>query len=306
MPNAPAMHSSLSYDKWDDLEDSDADEPAPSQPIEAKLMSKKANSEIDQDNATHARMAEYHKLHYKGGENKDLVPPSQVDMMARLIAICDRGKEQSNTHRYSEITRFCAQYKDICFQLPFVNGMAELHRCIVDTSKDPRNTKTQEAADTRLIMEALNTLEACRRFENVALLFEMVCQPSMSERAKKVTEHYVKLDFGKRAMLRHIFKSSTDAFAEMEDEQDEEYEALINPAAVRPGSSARRAKRKAGGPFEENQPLVLLGIFVGIAFLVGLGFFIRWALRQSAEMAAATNQAALTMTSGGAASHDEV
>ena len=81
------MHSSLSYDKWNDLDDSDDEEPAPGKPIEAKLESRKANSEIDRDNATHKRMVEYHKLHYKNGENKDLVPPSQIDMMARLIAI---------------------------------------------------------------------------------------------------------------------------------------------------------------------------------------------------------------------------
>jgi hypothetical protein len=308
MPSsAPAMHSSLSYDKWNDLDDSDDEEPAPGKPIEAKLESRKANSEIDRDNATHKRMVEYHKLHYKNGENKDLVPPSQIDMMARLIAICDRGNEQSNTHRYSEITRFCAQYKETAFQLPFVNGLAELHRCIVDTSKDPRNTKTQESKDTRLIMEALNTLEACRRFENQALLFEMVCQPSMSERAKKVTEHYVKLDFGKRAMLRHLFKSSAEAFAQMEDEQDEEYEALINPSAVRPGSSAR-VTRKKGGPFEENQPLIIGGIVVGLAFLVALGFFVRYAFAKSAELAEsqelAASKAALTASMG--ATHDEV
>ena len=185
------MHSSLSYDKWNDLDDSDDEEPAPDKPIEAKLESRKANSEIDRDNATHKRMVEYHKLHYKNGENKDLVPPSQIDMMARLIAICDRGNEQSNTHRYSELTKFCAQYKDPCFKLEFVSGLCELHRCILDGQANP-NDNSPEMKDCQLIMEAINSIEACRRFDNVALLFEMVCQPSSSDRAKKVTEYYVK------------------------------------------------------------------------------------------------------------------
>ena len=53
-----------------------------------------------------------------------------------------------------------------------------------------------------MLMEAINTLEACRTYNNAAVFFEEVCQPSRSAKAKRLTEAYVRLEFGKRAMLR--------------------------------------------------------------------------------------------------------
>ena len=194
MPNAPKQHSSLSYSKWDAIDsDDDAEEigPKDKKPIEAVLESNKAPADLERDYKTQAKFADYHKKYFKGDKKKTLVAEEHRDLMARWISICDKGKEQSNTHRYSELTKFCAQYKDPCFKLEFVSGLCELHRCILDGQANP-NDNSPEMKDCQLIMEAINSIEACRRFDNVALLFEMVCQPSSSDRAKKVTEYYVK------------------------------------------------------------------------------------------------------------------
>lgn len=294
----------LNYDKWNAIgaDDSSDDETKPGAPIEPLLASRKQGSIVERDNATHARMVAYHKRYLhdeKGKTNENLAPQSHVDMMARLIAISDRGTEQSNTHRYSEITRFCAQYRDTCFKLPFINGMCELHRCIIDhTPKDPSGAKTREAADARLIMEAINTLEACRRFDNVTLLFEMICTPSMSERARKVTELYVKLDFAKRAMLRYLFKHTEEDFADLADEHELEYEQLINPEAWRAGSSARRQTKNSAGPFglgdAETGPWLLGLACIGLVVLFGgLFLLMRPAMQVNAfasgEMASTTS-----------------
>ena len=50
--------------------------------------------------------------------------------------------------------------------------------------------------------DSVNTMEACRRHNNVAALFEMLSQPSKSERSKEIAIAYKKQEFGKRALLR--------------------------------------------------------------------------------------------------------
>ena len=73
---------------------------------------------------------------------------------------------------------------------------------MVAHNKDPKDTKDSTGKDSRMLMEAINTLEACRTYNNAAVFFEEVCQPSRSAKAKRLTEAYVRLEFGKRAMLR--------------------------------------------------------------------------------------------------------
>lgn len=281
-----STHTALSYSKWDAIgADSDNDDDGAdakrSGPVSAMLESTKSHADKDRDLATQARFAAYHRhvCATDASRARKLMPEAQRDLMARFVAICDKGNEQSNTHRYSEITRFCAQYKDACFDPAFVSGLCELHRCIIESAPvDPKSKEavpsSREARDSRMMMEAVNTLEACRRFDNVVLLFEMICQPSQSERARKLTELYVRLDFAKRAMLRHLFRENPELLDAADE--DDEYEQLINPEAVRAGSSSRKRRAATSNLWgADGSELLILGSAGAVlAVAIGVGAYL--------------------------------
>ena len=60
----------------------------------------------------------------------------------------------------------------------------------------------------QMLMEAINSLEACARHGNAVIFYETVCNQSASDRARKLTERYERKEFAKRAMMKHIFKVS--------------------------------------------------------------------------------------------------
>ena len=104
----------LNYDKWNAIgaDDSSDDETDQGAPIEPLLASRKQGSIVSvtmQLTLAWLPITKRYLHDEKGKANENLAPQSHVDMMARLIAISDRGTEQSNTHRYSEITRFCRE-----------------------------------------------------------------------------------------------------------------------------------------------------------------------------------------------------
>jgi hypothetical protein len=213
-------HTALSYSKWDHLEDSDDErtEEDPNtlsgkRPLDPLLQSSKTGAVLEKDEEIAKRfeghMAEFRKA----------IPKKRRPLVARFVAACDKGTHSSNTFRFPDIVRFHAQYKDELFTRGIVDGMCELHKQMVESVKDSRDSSDDVIKDARRLMEAINTLEACRKQSSAAAFFEGVCNPSRGDKERKNCEQYTKQQFAKMAMMRYLFKDSEFGSSEADMEK---------------------------------------------------------------------------------------
>ena len=93
-----------------------------------------------------------------------------------------------------------------------VNLLCELHKAMLN-SEATVDQSGPAVRDAKVVMEATNTLEALQRHQPATALFESLSQPSKSESARAINEKYCRGEFGKRAMMRHIFGDDTYAQA---------------------------------------------------------------------------------------------
>ena len=110
-----------------------------------------------------------------------------------------------------------AQYKAELLPLAMIDSMCELHKALVNAAHENADRKDALTADAEILMDAINALEACRRYDNACDFFECVSSPSRSEKARSAAEAYVKREFGKRAMLRWMFKEEENIDEDAED-----------------------------------------------------------------------------------------
>ena len=240
-------HSALSYSRWDQLDVSDDDGNdgvAESGPTNAMLAATKTAAQHERDGATAMRFVAYM-------ERFAQVPVAHRSTAARFISVADRGDETNNIYRYNDIIACCTQCASELLNQPMVDALCELHKAIVNalpssTLQDSRSGHADKR-DARLLMEAINTLEACRRVPNVTVFFEELCTPSRSAKARELTTSYQQLEFGKHAMLRAMFgkfdpQGFGTHFAEEERKLDEK---LLGKAPA--GSSAHTPATKSTG-----------------------------------------------------------
>jgi hypothetical protein len=228
----PPAAAPLSYRKWDRLDDASDEDEEPSsarRTVDPLLDSGKTGAVLDRDRATARRFESYLE--------KSEVPAKRRAMAAHFVAVCDRGAESSNIFRYSDIVGCCVRYGVELLSLEMVDALCELQKQMVNGVKDSRDASDPVVRDARLLMEAINSLEACRRAPNAHEFFEAVCQPSRSARAKELATVYQKLEFAKRAMMRRLFKADAD-FAGPMAEEERAFDALLR-GATPAGSSAR-------------------------------------------------------------------
>ena len=210
-----APHTALSYSKWDMIDDSD-DEIVPgkyeegNKKVEPLLGSQKSHAHHEKDDMITQRFMRHFKEFLPAPADSSKAP-----MLARFIAICDKGDAPVNIYRYNDIIGFCARYGDELLGLSTINLLCELHQRMINGAKSVK--AGEPPADLRALLDAINALEACRRYPNAAHFFEAVCTPSKSAEARKAAEVYAAQEFAKRAVMRHIFKNDdVDAAAELD------------------------------------------------------------------------------------------
>jgi len=151
------------------------------------------------------------------------------------------------------------QYKTELVNRVIVDALCELHKQMGEKLKGKSQVE-QAAQDVRLLTDAINTLEALRRNDNAANLFEQLCSPSRSEDTRKLTEQYTKGDFAKRAILRYLFRDSEFA-------SEEEMERIMSG-----DKEAQRAAKRTDAEIEQVWTLAIMGIILTIA--LGGGYMI--------------------------------
>lgn len=236
------------------------------------LNARKSHALQERDDRTVRRFEEYVRRFQKQAK----IPAELRTIVARFVAVSDRGTEATNIFRYSEIIACCTRYSSELLSLELVDQLCAMHKEMVNGLPSSAPDSHPEKMDARLLMEAINTLEACRRVDNVTMFYEKLCTPSISESAKELTTMYQKLEFGKRAMLRHIFQqgdqASTGGFAGAMADEELAFQAKIDGKPP-PGSSAHVGdpERPMAGLLsswgEDAKLLALAGGF--IALLVG-------------------------------------
>ena len=100
-------------------------------------------------------------------------------------------------------------------------------------------------------------------------------------------------------MMRHIFKTM-DSYSQFADEQEDEYEALINPEAVKPGSSMRRKKISQAeeiGLGSNGEMWILIAAGSVLLLAIGLGVWAWWTLK-SYDLSPPAKRLASTASAG--------
>ena len=270
---------SWSYNKWDHVEDSDEDEDTKA-PKEALLNDKKTFEQHERDNAIAKQFVDY----LERFENK--IPERDRVAVARFISVCDKRGEQSNILRYSEIIGVCNSCRSELLKLQTVDALCGLHQSMMETapseSLDKRDFSHPIVRDTHLLMDAINTLEACRRVPNLPAFFEEICTPSRSAKAKELTRTYVVLDFGKRAMMRYIFKGTADKgeeFRQLLEDEEDKFDAQVNGAEPA-GSSARKVASKGSAFWGEDGALLAMTFAVILVAIAAAGFGMAYLYRR--------------------------
>lgn len=259
--------SALNYSKWDHVDDGSDDGDDAAAASDPLLESKKTSAVHERDERVARRFLAY----FKQFDNE--VPAAQYELIARFIGVCDKGSALNNIHRYHDIIGFCARHTSELLTLQMVGALCALHVTMTNSIKDVKNAADAVVSDSRLLMEAINTLEACRRQENVTNFFEQACTPSRSDQARQLAEMYTKLEFGKHAMMRHLFKSDSELSAIAEDELDRKVRG--EPPA---GSSSRRAPPSRPSWWQSEDALILgvAGAFFAALLAVGIGVYSYW------------------------------
>lgn len=281
--------SGFSYNKWENLDDSDDDGEA-EKAKDALLSSKKTFEMHERDDKTAKRVVQYMERF------ESTVPIEDRLAVAHFVAVCDKGVgEQTNIYRYSEIINVCQRCSTLLLNLEMVDKLAALHASMIRAAPsaaiESKDFSVPLVADAHLLMEAVNTLEACRRVPSIPSFYEEICTPSQSDKAKELTRMYMLLEFGQRAMMRHLFNrergaategnaASTQAFEQVMREEEAKFEEKMRGGAVPVGSSAKPP------PMDDSEDPGLWSqegaiLMLGFAFLIGmisLGFYFWYTL----------------------------
>ncbi|KAL1530005.1 hypothetical protein AB1Y20_000931 [Prymnesium parvum] len=249
----------LNYDKWDHIDDSDDEARASDKRVQPLLESTKQQQQRDADAAVAERFAAYLRKHLK-----QEYPLAKRKLAAQFIGAQHRGESVSNIFRYNDICSFVARYSDELSDRSTTSMLCELHKRLIATvpSAELKNESNAIVKDCQTLIEAINALEACAQQGNAVIFYETVCNPSSSERARKLTERYERKEFAKRAMMKHLFKEDP-SFGD-NDFDDEE---------IPIGSSARKGKPK-GSSFEDGDLYLLFAFVIAAsAMVVGIYFY---------------------------------
>lgn len=287
---AKQQHTALSYKKWDNIDDSDSDEEEKNRkargPINPVLENTKSSQrrEDDENIAKHfrKRMDEYCGKH----RSTAAIPEGDREMVARFIGACDPGKEpqknakfKTNTHRYNDILKFATRYGPELLTAERADQMCELHCAMQNAAKDLKDENDPLQMDNRILMMAINSLEACRVNPNATAFYEMVCTPSMSDRAAKLCKTYYDFEFGKRALMRHIFHEQYDKGYFKDEERkfkdllsESEVSADGKSGIVPPGSSRQPDPEPTGWAAMSHEDVFILSLTGGVlALLIAIG-----------------------------------
>ena len=177
MPQQPGW----SYSKWDKIADSDDsdDDGSLRKPVDATLASQKSNAVHEKDRAI-ARRFESHF------ERFNFVEKAHRGLVAHFVAVCDKGAEPNNIHRYVDILECCTRYGTDLLSLANVSALVELNQAMAKAAPKGATLEGGDPllVDARLCTEAVNSLEAMRRVPNPTAFFEAVCTPSRNARCK--------------------------------------------------------------------------------------------------------------------------
>jgi hypothetical protein len=271
---APTTTSINMYSKWDSIDDSDSEdekERKKNRPMDAVMERNKSSQRREDD----MRLAEHFKSRmsqYCGKEKPEAaLRPEDYEMVSRFIGVCDRGfvENATNSHRYNDILAFTARYKaELCTEV-MADRMCELYCAMQNACHNLKDESDPLAVDNKKLMEAINTLEACRVHENAAAFYEMVCTPSKSDRAMLLAKNYAAMEFGKHAMMRHVLPSQYARGWFTEEER--KYADLVADGGAPPRGSSRVPEPERSKFWDMDPEDWAILAFTIRAFLVSVG-----------------------------------
>lgn len=270
-----APHSALSYSKWDhiDSEDEEDREQKKNGPLDPVLERSKTSTEREQDGKDAEKWLGMMEK-YCGKYNEQAALPKQYwQLAANFIGVSGPGKEKTNVHRYNDIIKFATHYGDILLTPEIVDSLVELHYAIQAASKDLKNDNDPHRREMERLLHSINALEACRVNDKaIAAFYEMISQPSNGGRAYHLTKKYYEMEFGKHALMRHIFPKQLASGALRDFEQ--EYADLIVDGGAPPVGSSRRVEPEPSEFWKvDKDEMVILALLLGVLAIVFAGMF---------------------------------
>mmetsp|Transcript_8800 Transcript_8800/g.13515 ORF Transcript_8800/g.13515 Transcript_8800/m.13515 type:complete len:263 (-) Transcript_8800:66-854(-) len=226
--------SRLDYSKWDALDVSDDEKE------NAEVSNIGGYVQLDEGRGALRRQVE-------GLLKKQKVCEEDAGLIAQFVAIQRRDIDSPcNANRHVEIIDFLAKRP--------ILSKPETTQVLCASASERFEEKDNPTAI--LLVEAVNTLEATRRYNGALAFFAAICTPT-TPRAEAMRDHYARQTFGQLRLKRYMYRNLLTQNPELEQVLlDHEYKELASidpppppPPPPKPTSLASRLFWWIGLPF---------------------------------------------------------
>ena len=220
----------LDYSKWDNLEISDDEyegsgPPPPAEPLEGVVERREVTLDAGRD-AIRAHFFE--KLEELDGSKRGR---DDRALIAYFVAAQHRDEGATdNRERHVVIIDLLAK-----------RGVLVADETTVALCSIARNSyDAKDEFHGKVAIEAVNTMEACRRYNGALALFEAICAPA-DDRARALLKAYAAHTFGELRLKRLVFSrvSSVEMQSAIEAHEAEVLKDIDPPPPARPPPKAR-------------------------------------------------------------------
>jgi hypothetical protein len=154
--------------------------------------------------------------------------------LAKFISLQHKGDEVCNIYKHCDIIASTKQNPDLLTE-ETVQKLCKLQRSMMnDEAKDKNDVKVMH--DSKIVIEAINTLVACQQHGDAVGLFGKICTPT-AEEDKALRQKYAKLEFAREVVVDSILGPEARKFLRSGsvndiDEEEEDVDTLLQQAAA--------------------------------------------------------------------------
>jgi hypothetical protein len=152
-------------------------------------------------------------------------------VLARFISVQHKGDQVCNIYRHCDIIENTKQNPSLLTK-ETVQKLCKLQRAMMNDEAEDKND-VQLMTDSKIVIEAINTLVACMEHGDAVGLFGKICTPS-AEEDKELRQKYAKLEFAREVVVNSILGPEAKRLlaGEEEEEDDDDVDVMLQQLAV--------------------------------------------------------------------------
>jgi hypothetical protein len=209
----------IDYSKWDNLDDSDDDVPSDG----ALIPNQKDQVQHKDEGSLTKRLSEALTGAVKPSQRE------QVEVLSRFLSVQCKGEEVCNIYRHCDIIAMTSQFPQL-MTADTVDLLVDAQQTISKGTEDVDRTEVLQ-----IIVEGINTLEACMQADGAVNLFEQICTPQTPAQVE-LRQQYAKLEFARKRVFRSILgdelMDEMESTATLSDSSSSEVYLLVGGSVV--------------------------------------------------------------------------